>query len=316
LTPDHFPRDRYYCYLEDQPDFLVPRRLLDQPASMNGQLVVNPYCWFGWHGPLPAPLARRAHSVANFYDSPWMVWVEDVVCGALWPFWLGPDYVEMLDGLAPGQPAVNLPPPVVDVLGQALILVAPDWAEARRHEWLESIDGHRARFDAGYVSLSGLLHPFHLGSLRRYYRYHTRLGTFALGDDQTARRYVGYDEIVTRFFHYQLADIVSDLARRRVMPSYSYLAFYQGGAVLDPHTDREECEYTVTMAIDATPEPDAEVPWPVQFMTPDGPAAAWQHLGDALVFRGRALSHWRDRLDDGYTASSVLWHFVDAGSPS
>jgi hypothetical protein len=49
----------------------------------------------------------------------------------------------------------------------------------------------------GYLQLSGLLPPFQIGALRRYYRYHTRVGTFVLGDEQSPGRYVAYDEPTT-----------------------------------------------------------------------------------------------------------------------
>jgi len=41
-------------------------------------------------------------------------------------------------------------------------------------------------------------------------------------------------------------------------------------------------------------------------------ARSTQGIGDALLFRGRYLSHWRDQLPEGYTSSSILFHFVDA----
>ena len=36
MIPDLFPRDHYYCVLDDQPDFLVPSGVLEQAASLRG----------------------------------------------------------------------------------------------------------------------------------------------------------------------------------------------------------------------------------------------------------------------------------------
>jgi hypothetical protein len=47
-------------------------------------------------------------------------------------------------------------------------------------------------------------------------------------------------------------------------------------------------------------------------MTAAGPQAFTQDIGDALLFRGRYLTHWRDRLPEGYTSSSILFHFIEA----
>lgn len=313
VTPDFFPRDRYYCLLDEQPHFLVPQRLAGNGEGGQTPLVVNPRCWFGWYGDLPSYLASRADCTDNFFDIPWMVWVDDAVCGALWPFWLGPDYAHMLHTLTPGQRYEGgLPPEAVRVLRIAHILVEPDNEARRRQAWLAARESHAQQFARGYLPLSGLLHPFHLGALRRYYRYHVRMGTFVLGDAQTPRRYAAHEEPVARYFHRQLTTVVSDIARSVLLPSYNYLALYQGGAALDPHTDREACEYTVSVALDATPEPDSQTPWPLQLMTSDGPLSVWQNLGDGLLFRGRHLLHWRDRLADGHTSSSMLLHFIDA----
>jgi len=60
---------------------------------------------------------------------------------------------------------------------------------------------------------------------------------------------------MTRFVHQQLARTISDVARRVLVPSYSYLSLYQGGATLDPHTDREACEYTLSLCTDPAPDP-------------------------------------------------------------
>jgi hypothetical protein len=56
--------------------------------------------------------------------------------------------------------------------------------------------------------------------------------------------------------------ILTGTARQVVVPFYSYLALYQGGAVLEPQTDREACEFTISLCIDATPDPQRHGAWP------------------------------------------------------
>lgn len=311
MTPDFFPRATFYCLLDDQPDFLVPPRLASPPTG-SGPLIVNPLCWFAWQGEMPPDMAMRAGDRAGLFDLPWTVWVDDPATRALLPFWLGPGFAHVLHTLTPGHAfASDLSQDAVAVLQAAQILVTLDHAARRRRLWMDTVQHHAALFQRGYVALEGLLHPFHIGALRRYYRHRTRAGAFPLGDGQTPGRYVAHDEPVTRFFHRQLREIIGDIARNLLQPSYSYLSFYQGGADLAPHTDREQCEYTVSLCIDATPEPDAQVPWPLHLMTGDGELRTWQHIGDGMLFRGRYLPHWRERLADGYTCSTVLLHYVD-----
>lgn len=314
MIPDLFPRDRYYCVLDEQPDFLVPPTTLKRYSGLSGPwpLVVNPRCWMGWHGPLPSALANAAAWHEKLFDFEWSIWVDDPDRGTLWPYWLA-RYAALLEDWTPGQAyGGDFPPDVAERLLAAEILVTPDAAERRRQGWAAAASEAAPLMERGYVQLSGLLPPFHIGALRRYYRYHTRMGTFVLGDDQTPGRYVAYDEATTNYVHQQLTRTVSDVARRVVMPSYNYLALYQGGARLDPHTDREACEYTVSLCIDATPDPQTHGAWPLHLMTADGQVSLVQDIGDAVLFRGRYLTHWRDQLPEGYTSSSILFHFVDA----
>jgi hypothetical protein len=49
-------------------------------------------------------------------------------------------------------------------------------------------------FTLGIAPVGGLLHPYHLGALRRYYRCLIRRGAFRLGDGQSPLRYNAHDE--------------------------------------------------------------------------------------------------------------------------
>jgi hypothetical protein len=314
MIPEFFPRDRYYCVLDEQPEMLVPPTLLNGYGQLHDvPLIVNPRCWPGWKAPLPPALSAAAVSPDRLFDIPWIIWVEDPDRATLWPYWLGREFAGLLEDLRPGTAyAGDLPPQAAAALEMADILITPEAPLQRRRAWASASAVAATQFSAGYVQLSRLLPPAHVGALRRYYRYHMRMGTFPLGDEQTAGRYVAYDEPMTRYIHHQLTYTLSDVIGSVIKPSYSYLAFYQGGAELEPHTDREACEYTLSLCIDATPDPMTYGAWPLHLMTPDGPRSYALGIGEALLFRGRQFAHWRDRLPDGYTASSVLFHFVDA----
>jgi hypothetical protein len=95
--------------------------------------------------------------------------------------------------------------------------------------------------------------------------------------------------------------------------SYCYSVAYQEGAKLEKHTDREACEYSITLCFDASPEPEAETTWPIQVETEQGEERISQRIGNALLYRGRDVPHARDRLADGCTSSSLLLHYVDGG---
>lgn len=311
MTPYGYPSDSYHCLLDEQPYYLVPERLFGEEGA--DPLIVNPHCWFSWHGVLPPDKAARSLGEERLYPSDWKVWVDDPGTRALWPYWVGEEYAAYLADEVPGYPLTKeLPGLVRWVLTRAQILVEPEFAERRRREWMETVWNCARNFERGYTTISGLIPPFHLGALRRYYRHHIRVGSFVLGDSQVDRRHVAHNEAVASYFHGQLTNQVNDITRTMVKPSYSYLAAYESGSVLERHTDREQCEYSITMCIDATPEPEVQVPWPIQLDIPEGTLHVWQHLGDALLYRGRYLPHHRDALSEGYTSTSLLFHYVDS----
>jgi hypothetical protein len=95
-----------------------------------------------------------------------------------------------------------------------------------------------------------------------------------------------------------------------VKPSYVYLASYLEGAELKKHTDREQCEFSVTLCLDFSPEPDLATSWPICLDTPLGSITIYQALGDGLVYRGTKVPHYRSVLAPGYTSTSIFFHYV------
>lgn len=313
-TPAGFPAHLYHCLLDEQPHYLVPPQTLlsYEPA----QLIVNPHCWFSWHGALPPDKLVRVAFTEYFCPSDWVVWVDDPATSILWPFWIGYEFIEYLGQMLPGYPAPNtLPPHVELVLRQAGILVEPNHEAMRRRQWLQTVQAAAAQFARGYASLTGLIHPFHIGSLRRYFRFHTRMGSFPLGDAQVDRRFSAYNDAVSRFLHLQLAPVVSDITADLIHPADAWFLAYQSESDLPRHTDHEFFEYSITLNIDASPEPHGQNPWPIDLQTPEGMLRIWQNIGDMLLYRGRYLPHSRERLPRGYTSSSILLHYA-AGQPA
>jgi hypothetical protein len=115
---------------------------------------------------------------------------------------------------------------------------------------------------------------------------------------------------VARFFHHQLTAAVAAIAGEPVKPSYVYLAAYQPGAILEKHTDRAQCEFSVTLCVDYSPEPRNATSWPIHLHKKSGTVAVFQAIGDALLYRGCQLPHSRDPLPEGHTSTSIFFHYV------
>jgi hypothetical protein len=311
-TPHGYPAWLYHVLLDEQPHYLAPRRLLHSPTDSRG-LVVNPGCWFCWHGPLPADKAVRTAFADHLCPSDWMVWVDDPGTGAVWPFWVGYDYIGHLADMVPGLPPPHrLPPQVEWVLREAAILVPIGDGEQRRGEWRRRSVALAAQFQRGYVSLGDLIHPFHLGALRRYYRFHTRSGSFSWVESPGAERsFSAYNDAVACFHQHQLARMVSDVVLAEVRPSYTIFSAHQSWSAQPSQVDGERSEYCLSLCLDASPEPDRQNPWPLDLQVPDGVLRVWQHLGEGLLYRARYLPHARERLPAGCSSSSLELYYAD-----
>jgi hypothetical protein len=268
---------------------------------------VNPNCFFTRSGEFPAGVDS-----ADFAKQGEMVWLGDPGNVAPQPFWLGPDFSALLSGAMPGDPAPSiLSPPAQRVLIMAGVLVPDDYASHRRKQWDETVSVSGAQFrQNGYAPVGRLIHPFHIAALRRYYRHQLRTGKLRLGDGQCPLRNVAHNEPVARFFHRQLTAAVAAFAGEPVKPSYVYLASYQPGATLKKHTDREQCEFSVTLCLDYSPEPRCATPWPLHLHKTSGTVTVFQAIGDALLYRGCQLAHSRDALPQGHTSTSMFFHYV------
>jgi hypothetical protein len=305
---------RFHCLLDEQPDHLVPEHYLRNQAFhclADGPLFLNPCCLFARDGELPRQLDRDPclHDLAFDPDT---VWLQDPGSEALLPFSLSSGLFDCLAKLPSGQPAAPaLAPELRYSLAMAGVLVPQEYASERRRQWAETVVHWKAQFQSrGYAPVGCLIHPFHVAALRRYFRGLIRAGKMQLGDTQSARRFVAHNESVSRFFQHQLTKTVAGVVGEPVKPSYVYVASYQEGAVLKKHTDREQCEFSITLCIDYSPEPFLETPWPLRLHTPSATTTVFQAIGDGLLYRGRELPHARGPLPAGHTSTSIFFHFV------
>jgi hypothetical protein len=312
------PPGQFHCLLDELPLHLIPQRQLESPSWWRNvskqQLFLNPYCSVLPAGKVPAELEPHRHLLNNFNLQGTVAWVRDPATGALHPFWLGPRLEALVSRLHAGEPVpASFPADVSLLLAAASILTPEKQAERRLAEWAEVVRKGVHQFrEKGYAPLANLIHPFNLAALRRYYRHAIRRGAIRLGDEQSPRRYVAYNESVARFFHHQIANVVGAMVGEAIKPSYVYLASYLSGAELKKHTDRQQCEFSVTLCLDFSPEPLLATSWPIRLDTLEGAVTVYQALGDGLVYRGTKVPHYRNALAEGHTSTSIFFHYVPA----
>ncbi|HUP94271.1 MAG TPA: hypothetical protein VM164_05140 [Burkholderiales bacterium] len=281
----------------------------------DADLIVNSSFRYQPEHCFPDEIVRRALPVDGFLRDYPIAWVADPGTGIWAPFWARQQCAEALQRLTAGKPApADLPPALRRTFALANILVAPDYETTRLAHWDEICESARAEHDLkGHVVIQDLIHPLQRNAMQRYYRALVADGRLPLGDSQVAERFGLHSEVLANFLHPQLTDLISRVAGDEVKPSYVYFASYRPGADLPPHRDREQCEFSVSLLVDYSPDPDGSCGWPLFMHHPAAPDivhAADLGIGDALIYRGRELVHYREPLPAGHQSTSLFLHYV------
>jgi hypothetical protein len=234
------------------------------------------------------------------------LWVSDVRTGLSMAYAVE-DELEALAALAPGAPATGLSPELFATLVDVGALRPAEPGD------VPPIDAERARlageFEAeGFVLVRDLVPPGLLAALRAH--YHALPAQVRLEADLFSGRLVEKNEPVARHLLRGFSDLVGALAQRTVQPSYCFSMWYAPGARLRVHRDNALCEYTLNLVIDQQPPRPSH--WPLCMMSRRGRITEVNmRPGDALLFRGRELAHFRRRLRDKGNAIGVLLHYVN-----
>ena len=87
-----------------------------------------------------------------------------------------------------------------------------------------------------------------LDLLKKYYKETISKNVWTLGDRQS-NRYKAHNEPMSRFLQYECLPLIEKIVGKSMKPTYTYLSSYVKGADLPPHTDRPDCEYTVSFVV-------------------------------------------------------------------
>jgi hypothetical protein len=135
-------------------------------------------------------------------------------------------------------------------------------------------------------------------------------GALKYDDGLVEKAFSAYGVPVTERLLQSLSPTISKLTGFPLYPTYSYLRLYLKGAVLPRHVDRASCEISVTLTISS----EGTDPWPI-FLDVNGRTVSVKlEPGDALIYRGQDLAHWRECFE-GESQLQVFLHYVRQDGP-
>ena len=126
--------------------------------------------------------------------------------------------------------------------------------------------------------------------------------TTAFGDVQCPHSFVNYGHSVCEALLLTVQPIIEGVTGKRLSPTYSYSRIYWKGAILEEHTDRPSCQYSVTLCLGNNPKP-----WAIYM----DKKKVTLGEGDLVVYRGMDIPHRRDPLDVDTEVIQVFLHYVD-----
>jgi predicted 2-oxoglutarate/Fe(II)-dependent dioxygenase YbiX len=100
----------------------------------------------------------------------------------------------------------------------------------------------------------------------------------------------------------------------KLFPTYSYARLYNNqGEELKNHRDRPACEISATLTLDF----EGDV-WPIFMGANEDKTEATEvkmEIGDAIMYRGCDIYHWREAYKEGKWQAQVFLHYVDQNGP-
>lgn len=158
-----------------------------------------------------------------------------------------------------------------------------------------------------------------LDLFKKYYQETIQQKVWALGDKQS-NRYKAHNEPMSRFLHYECLPLIERITGTSMKPTYTYLSAYVKGADLPPHTDRPDCEYTVSFIVD---KPEGSN-WNIYVHKPQQAVkhkgrydekppleeceAVDCEAGGLMLFQGTDHIHFREELEEDYY-NVLLLHY-------
>jgi hypothetical protein len=319
----------FRCALEDGVLGLVPseaRAALPPSAAL---LRWNPACWIQHASDAPSGLADRTVADGRLWShlsstgreewprslhiTPPLAWIEHSVSRVLQPLWL--DCTNTHEAERPcGEPSHLIDEMSSQnrerlTLSGVLVSVETLLSPCAR---LSYIRANAAQLKLrGFVTLHDIISPVEVGALRRHFRALRHAGFFQVDKHQVIGMRDGlYCEQACMFFQRQLAPFVGELTGEQVKPSYTWVRRYRPGAELRRHRDRPQCKWNVSLCVDTDPECGREHAWPLYIEVNGQAHRIGLGMGDAVLYSGSELTHWRERLDADRSVTMCLFHYV------
>lgn len=107
--------------------------------------------------------------------------------------------------------------------------------------------------------------------------------------------------------HQKILNQIEAITETKLFATFCFNRVYRKGAILRTHKDRRACEIAVTLNLGQQGEL-----WDLWLMDNDENANRVALApGDAIIYQGSRLNHWRGKLENADYVSQVLFFFIN-----
>lgn len=161
-----------------------------------------------------------------------------------------------------------------------------------------------------YFLAKGFMNNALLGAAYGYAVKKSLTGEMTFDDKQVPGAPSSYGDTLMETLLELFRPRVEMLTGLKLYPSYSYFRVYHQGDELKSHMDRPSCEISLIITLGY----EAAKPWPIFFELGDESVPLKLLPGDAVVYRGAEIRHWRESFE-GLRHAGVFLHYVDQNGP-
>lgn len=166
----------------------------------------------------------------------------------------------------------------------------------------------------GYVLVKGFLDPASVSVVSRYLENALRRypENNQGGNQGDASKISYYSDPLIEMILKDKLEHVEEITGHKLFPTYSYTRVYQKGDELKAHIDRPSCEISLTCHIATVGKP-----WPIWMQVPGGePVEYTLEPGDACVYKGCEIKHWRKPATETDINVQMMLHYVNQNGPN
>lgn len=158
----------------------------------------------------------------------------------------------------------------------------------------------------GYILIENFIDPNTIKIISKYMENKIQREEWTGGDDQSS--YCYYSDPLIEVILDQSLNQVSNITGKELLPTYSYMRIYAEGDELKKHVDRPSCEISLTVNVAYIGEPS-----PIFLMSRknDKPISYILNKGDAIVYKGCEIVHWRNPVEKNNIVVQFMLHYVD-----